>query len=261
MESHQLSPLMQRGWQRILSAIATSEGCEQRVLAPVLEAYRGTAFEEGLERHSSDEQRHHEQLSVYLCDYLNYSKDAPTLADTVFYDFGLSKLATYFKKQPQHGLVLLLFYEVFSTELYTSLQRAARHAGLVELAKLLHEILRDERRHIAALNNLLRSEISQQPKLPQRLADKAFSVMLQGFAWDLSFAPAALHNRSIRESLFIIGVDPDTLEIWRRKALQRSMRWLRPQEQRPMTVVPTDRKVHHAAGEKAYGVKRDLHPL
>lgn len=206
-----LSPDRRRGWQRVLSSVATTEGTEETMMIPLIEAYGGDdSIREYLESHKRDELLHHELLKGYLKATFGFEKKARTLSDKVIYDRAFPLVSKLFLKKPLYGLAMLYFIECFGVGFYKAFKDAAERDGLASLSALIRRIEKDELRHMAGLEALIadhrlrRGGISRGDKLAIRACMGLMSL-------DVSMEPWALHNREVREHALLIGLCPKAL--------------------------------------------------
>ena len=194
----------QAAWQRILSAIATSESMEHHVLAPLILVYQPNREDTlVLYRHSADERRHAELLLRYLRETFSYIKRKPTNSDRIFYYVLLPSLRFFVKKNPLVGFSLLYFYELFSVQLYANLRKKAKIENLSTLESLLLEIEKDEYRHIDSMRNfILRFPIGNTDRI-------LIYILVSIFRLDIHMGKLAIHNRMLRKYFLHLGIHPD----------------------------------------------------
>jgi hypothetical protein len=224
-------------WRRILSSIATTEGIEATVMDPLLVAKRNDAEAlEYLEVHAADERRHHELLKGYLKNTFDFEKKTRTMSDRVFYERLLPAISSAFRYKPLYGFALLYCYERFALSFYTPLRVRAQSDGAQNLLTLLQSIEKDELRHIAGMEHLLKEEIRLQGGL--RLGDfGAVSSMLRLMLVDINMSSWAVHNREVRAHLVTLEINPDEIT-----ELGRRMR-----DETLELMGATDREVRHVA--------------
>jgi rubrerythrin len=204
-----LSSEKRASWQRVLSSIATTEGIEATVMDPLLVAKRADAeVLDYLEVHAADERRHHELLAGYLKNTFGYEKKSRTLSDRIFYERLLPAMSQTFRYKPLYGFALLYCYERFAMAFYVPLRTKAQTDGAQNLLSLLQSIEKDELRHVAGMEHLLKEEIRAQGGL--RLGDlKAVRAMLSLMLVDINMSSWAFHNRDIRAHLQELDISPD----------------------------------------------------
>ena len=203
-----LSGEKRASWKRILSSVATTETLEESIMGPIALAFGGDEDSARyLAVHAADEARHYNLLTRYLKNTFGYVKSRRTLMDQVLYDRVIPGVARVFRSKPTYGLALLHAYEKFSIVFYERLIHEARQDGAQSLLTILTSIEKDERRHIAGMEQLLRLELSRTggASFTDRAAMRAIlNLMLV----DVDMRPWALHNREVREHLVRLGFDP-----------------------------------------------------
>ena len=209
---------MRNAWVRVMSAIQTSESMESHVLEPLLAVFaQREDFINLLAKQADDERRHSELIKNFLRANFNYIKNKPTFSDRMFYSLLFPALKLVIRKNGIYGLCALLFYEYFSVGLYCELRDRARENGLLELEKLISDILKDEGRHIKNISALLQIIIKE--KTIGKTQIISIASLLSLISLDVNFSLFALHNREIRQSLIALNIRPEIINMRRKNAL------------------------------------------
>lgn len=224
-------------WRRILSSVASTEGLEATIMEPLIESKKGEkeAYEY-LTVHANDELRHHALLTGYLKGTFGFEKKARTFSDKVFYDKILPAISSSFLRKPLYGFALLYCYERFAGLFYAPLRNSAQADGAQNLLNLIQSIEKDELRHVAGMEYLMKEEIRRQGGL--KWGDMpAVSAMLGIMLVDLDMSVWAVHNREVREHIENLGIDPAEVTQMGRQMRHETLELMGA----------TDRKVRHAA--------------
>ncbi len=206
------------GWRRILSSIATTEGYEAILLAPLASAYKQSDILNYLKRHAEDEERHAEYIKDYLKTGFAYEKQKATISDILFYQNLIPIVGKLVKHLPMIGITLLYSYEKFSLKLYNRLREKAREHGLRDLEHILERISRDEGYHIAGLELL--KQITPEPTAATKFL---YQILLPVALWivrmDLYMGRFSLHNRELMAHLRKLGIDPILIDRYARESV------------------------------------------
>lgn len=211
---------VQSGWKRVLSSIATTESYERIVLEPLIKAFKEPQAITYLIKHAEDEVRHGKWLTDYLKLNFKFTKRSPTLSDRVFYQGLIPRLSKMFVHYPKAGILALYAYEKFAIGLYDLLLKDAEKRRLEAIEKIIRAILRDEGKHVAGLENLLRLTEKASPsesmgffKKPNQALEAHFGKLcLMVVRADLRFGPLGPHNSDLCRHLEMLGISPKTVD-------------------------------------------------
>jgi hypothetical protein len=218
-----LSPARQKAWAKFLSSIATTESIEALLIGPLKDAFPGEADVQAyLAGHASDEQRHFETFRDYAKGTFGFEKRKRSLSDRVVYDTLLPWVATFARRRPICALALLRFYEAFSVDFYRVLRRLAERDGLTGLLGIIRSIEKDELRHLAGLEELIRRLRARGQKTSW--FDRAVvRVVLFALLADIDLRAWAVHNRQVRQHAREVGIDPIEMRRQAVKAARHSL--------------------------------------
>ncbi len=208
---HSLSEDRRIAWASFLCSIATTESIEKMMIEPIQEAFSESdscdVISEYLTMHGEDERRHYQMLTDYVQKTFQYEKKRRSGSDVVVYGFLLPQFARLGSLKPLYLLTPLRFYEAFSLEFYKSLKKLAATDGLNSLVQLIQTIEKDEFRHLAGLEILMREhrDKSGDPSAADLLVIRS---MMQVLLFDIEISPWAIHNRRVRRNAMAIGIDP-----------------------------------------------------
>lgn len=209
---------MRNAWVRVMSAIQTSESMESHVLEPLLDVFaHREKFISVLTKQAEDEKRHSELIKNFLWDKFNFIKTKASFSDRIFYSLLFPAFKLVIKKNGIYGLCALLFYEYFSVGLYCELRERARENSLLELEKLIGDILKDEGKHIKNISALV--QIITQEKIIGKIQNMGIARLLSLISLDVNFGLFAVHNREIRQSLIALNIRPEIINMRRKNAL------------------------------------------
>jgi hypothetical protein len=195
------------GYQRILSGVATTEHLEDLILDPIIKQYTShQAISEYLKCHKNDEDRHFFMLNRYLKETFTYVKNHKTLSDRIFYDRVFPVVNKIFEMRPIYALVLIRSFEKLSIGFYKSIVKSAKADKLNGMVDLLDHIMKDELRHIAGIESVIKWEAQRGLKL-KKIELPVIKGMLKLLLLDVNMQPYAIHNRSMRERMLAIDVD------------------------------------------------------
>jgi rubrerythrin len=222
-----LAPERRQGWARFLSSIATTESIEGLLLEPLKESFKDEpAVLEYLEAHASDERRHFEIFRDYVRETFGHEKRGRTFSDRVVYDTLLPGVAWLARRRPLCALAMLRFYEEFSVEFYSVLKLLAERDGLSGLLGHIRAIEKDELRHLAGLEELIRKLVERGGGA--RASDVWLSRgILRVLLVDIDTRGWALHNRRVRSNALAIGIDPGVMSAQAERAAAASIEFLR----------------------------------
>jgi ferritin len=205
-------------WIRIMSAIQTSESMEFHILNPLLGVCaQREDFVSFFTQQADDEKRHSELIRNFLNKNFGYVKTKATFSDKIFYSLLFPAFKLIIKKNALYGLCAILFYEYFSVGLYRELRDRAKEHELPELEKLLTEILIDEGKHIKNISAFIRTITHEQ--VTSKSQNINILRLLYLISLDVSFNKWAFHNREIRQSLIILNIQPEIINLRRINAL------------------------------------------
>lgn len=222
-----LSLERRQGWRRVLSAVSTTEGTEHTLMAPIEEAFASDKeLARYLASHKKDEARHHEWLKRYLKNTFQYVKTERTASDKIIYDKVFPQLGKLFRRKPLYGLALLYFVEQFGVTFYKNFKAQAAADGLTELVAMLKLIEKDELRHMAGLDAILKAHVEENGSVS--LLDRiAIRGCLEVMAFDVNMGALALHNRDVRNHMQKIQISPLELNRAARLAIAHVMKGLK----------------------------------
>jgi hypothetical protein len=213
------------GWAGFLSSIATTESVEHLLIDPLKESFPGDAeVLDYLVSHSTDEQRHFEVFRDYVRTTFGFEKRRRSLSDRIVYDTFLPKIAQAARKRPMLALAMLRFYEAFSIDFYRTLKKLALGDGLESLNTIIRSIEKDELRHLAGLEELIR-RLKARGVRPAMLDRALIRTILFVLVADIDIRAWAIYNRKVRKRACAVGIDPDTMSAQARKAARESMRF------------------------------------
>lgn len=157
----------------------------------------------------------------------------------MIYDRIFPRIASSFRHKPLYGFALIYCYERLSISFYSQLRPEAQADGAQNLLTLLQTIEKDELRHIAGQEQLLKEEIRLQGGL--KIGDlKAVSAILGIMLLDVDMRPWALHNREVRAHLLNLGVNTDEFSATARRMRDATLELMQL----------TDEGVRHAAAKR-----------
>jgi rubrerythrin len=222
-----LSLARQQGWARFLSSIATTESIEAMLIGPLKDAFRGESeVQEYLAGHAADEQRHFEIFRDYASGTFGFEKKKRSVSDRVVYDTLLPWVSAFARRRPICALAILRFYEAFSVEFYRVLRRLAERDGLSGLLGIIRSIEKDELRHLAGLEELIRRLKSRGARAT--LFDRGIiRSVLFVLMVDIDLRGRAFHNREVRRHAREVGIDPVEMHAQAVKAARNSMEFCR----------------------------------
>lgn len=196
---------------RIISGAATTEKLENVILTPVMEYYNEhETVVEYIRSHKKDEDRHFHQLNSYLMKTFTFEKSEKSFSDRLFYDVVFPKVSKLFYRKPIYAVIILRAYERISLDFYKAIRDGARANGLIHLADLLDIVTKDELRHLAGLETILKIEADRGKKL-KAYEYKLLKGLLYFLLLDITQTKWAVHNYEMRKHLMDIGVDCEKL--------------------------------------------------
>jgi hypothetical protein len=210
-EASHLDLRKRTAWSKFLCSIATTESVEDLLIEPIREAFADSdAILRYLDAHGADERRHHELLTAYVSRTFGYVKRRRSGSDIVVYGMLLPGFSRIGRSRPAYLLTALHFYEAFSLEFYQTLKDLAARDGLPSLVRLIQLVEKDELRHRAGLEALIREDRRRHgaPGATDRLAIRS---LLQLLLFDIDVRPWAFHNRRVRRNAIVIGIDPEAM--------------------------------------------------
>lgn len=227
------TPQRYRSWIRVLSSVAKTESIEAVVIRPLSEGYKkNPVIQDYLLAHGQDEERHGALLERYLKNSFNFKRSAkPTLSDRLIYQGLLPRIAEGFSKRPLYGIALLHCYEKFAVNLYTEIKREAGKDGALELLKLIQAIEKDELRHIAGMEILLKLEVKRNRK-NVRTAQVITALSLGVVLLDVNMSSFAFHNRELRARLNSLGISPEFVNRCARNAAKSTFSFFKTRSQK-----------------------------
>ncbi|MBI3541685.1 MAG: hypothetical protein HY075_00200 [Deltaproteobacteria bacterium] len=213
-------------WSAFLCSIATTESIETMIIEPIRRAFSWSPFVlEYLQAHGDDERRHYELLSGYVKRTFDYEKRRKSLSDVVVYGTLLPGFARVGHRKPLYLLAALRFYEAFSLDFYKILKTLATTDGLHSLVVLIQTIEKDELRHLAGLDALVRAHCEEHG--PPSAADLlGIRSLLNLLLFDINIAPWAVYNRRVRRNALAIGVEPARMNRDARAAAEDAVRFV-----------------------------------
>ncbi|MBI3554965.1 MAG: hypothetical protein HY074_01725 [Deltaproteobacteria bacterium] len=195
-------------WASFLCSIATTESIETMLIEPIRQAFaHSRPILDYLDVHGDDERRHFGMLTSYVKRTFDFEKKHKSTTDVVVYGVLLPRFAKLGRFKPLYLLAPLRFYEAFSLEFYKVLKRLAQSDGLPQLVLLIQQIEKDELRHLAGLDTLVRAH-RDSAGAPTRADLVMIRSVLNLLLFDINIAPWAVHNRRVRRNALAIGIDP-----------------------------------------------------
>ncbi len=222
-----LSTEKKNAWASFLCSIATTESIETMLIDPIRKAFAGSkAIVAYLDAHADDERRHYDLLTAYVKRTFAFEKTHRSTTDVIVYGFLLPKFSTLGQKKPLYLLTPLRFYEAFSLEFYNILKVLAVADELPQLVSLIQSIEKDELRHLAGLDALVR-EYRESSGVPSAGDLLLINSVLKLLLFDINIAPWAVHNRRVRRNALAIGINPDKMGRDARGAAAEALRFAR----------------------------------
>lgn len=202
---------IRKGICRIISGAATTEKLEDVILTPVMNYYQNDAIiVEYIQSHKKDEDRHFYQMNSYLKKTFDFEKTEKSFSDKLFYDTVFPRVSKLFARKPIYAVIILRAYERISLDFYKAIRDGVKAQGCVHLGDLLDVVTKDELRHLAGLETIMKLEVERGKKL------KAFELkLLKGILYflllDITQTKWAVHNYEMRKHLMDLGVDCEKL--------------------------------------------------
>lgn len=200
-----------KGICRIISGAATTEKLEDVILTPVMHYYHDNeTVVEYIRSHKKDEDRHFYQMNSYLQKTFSFEKTEKSFADRLFYDTVFPTVSKLFDKKPIYAVIILRAYERISLDFYKAIRDGVRAQGLTHLSDLLDIVTKDELRHLAGLETIMKLEVERGKRL-KAYEYKLLKGLLYFLLLDITQTKWAVHNYEMRKHLMDIGVDCEKL--------------------------------------------------
>lgn len=199
-----MNPIRRHVWHRQMSGVIGSERLEEALLRPMAHPGFDAEALSYLKQHGEDEDRHAHELTTYLNATFGSVLVKRSVMTTYLYGRVVPWLGRKLATRPLPLVALVHAYERMSLFLYAELRRIARDDGMFGLDALLASIEKDERRHIAGMQ-LIMKRIPERTFMDRIQTRAIFGVM----ALDLRFPRWAVHNNNARQRMDILGINTD----------------------------------------------------
>jgi hypothetical protein len=121
---------------------------------------------------------------------------------------------------------MLRFYEAFSVDFYRVLKRLAERDRLSALLGIIRTIEKDELRHLAGLEELMR-RLQGRGRGATWLDRMIVRGVLFVLLIDIDLRPWAVHNREVRRNALNVGINPIEMNVQAVKAARSSLGFCR----------------------------------